>query len=85
MDVLGNLHLRNDRLDQERQDLAQVYRPQREWIDARGLLIVIAHFCSGIGAGAWLWSVISTSSSAIVKSGVYTPLVAAKGVQPAQA
>jgi formate-dependent nitrite reductase membrane component NrfD len=47
-----------DRLDLQRQDLGQVYRPQREWIDGRGLLIVVAHFFSGIGAGAWLWSVL---------------------------
>lgn len=47
-----------DRLDLRRQDLAQVYRPQREWIDGRGILIVVAHFFSGIGAGAWLWSTI---------------------------
>lgn len=47
-----------DRLDVRRQDLAQVYRPQREWIDGRGLLIVVAHFFSGIGAGAWLWSTL---------------------------
>lgn len=46
-----------DRLDLRRQDLAQVYRPQREWIDGRGLLIIVAHFFSGIGAGAWLWSI----------------------------
>jgi formate-dependent nitrite reductase membrane component NrfD len=45
-------------LDLRRQDLGQVYRPQREWIDGRGLLIVIAHFFSGIGAGAWLWSTL---------------------------
>jgi formate-dependent nitrite reductase membrane component NrfD len=47
-----------DRLELRRQDLAQVYRPQREWIDGRGLLIVVAHFFSGIGAGAWLWSML---------------------------
>jgi formate-dependent nitrite reductase membrane component NrfD len=47
-----------DRLDLRRQDLAQVYRPQREWIDGRGMLIVVAHFFSGIGAGAWLWSTL---------------------------
>lgn len=43
-----------DRLQLLRRDLAQVYRPQREWIDGRGVLIVVAHFFSGIGAGAWL-------------------------------
>jgi formate-dependent nitrite reductase membrane component NrfD len=49
---------RTDRLDLRRQDLARVYRPQREWIEGRGLLIVVAHFFSGIGAGAWLWSTL---------------------------
>ena len=43
-----------DRLQLLRRDLAQVYRPQREWIEGRGVLIVVAHFFSGIGAGAWL-------------------------------
>jgi formate-dependent nitrite reductase membrane component NrfD len=47
-----------DRLQLLRQDLAQVYRPQREWVEGRGLLIVVAHFFSGIGAGAWLLSVL---------------------------
>jgi formate-dependent nitrite reductase membrane component NrfD len=47
-----------DRLDLRIRDLGQVYRPQREWIDGRGLLIVVAHFFSGIGAGAWLWSTL---------------------------
>ena len=47
-----------DRLDLRRQDLAAVYRPQREWIDGRGVLIVVAHFFSGVGAGAWLWSTL---------------------------
>jgi formate-dependent nitrite reductase membrane component NrfD len=45
-----------DRLQLLRRDLAQVYRPQREWIEGRGVLIVVAHFFSGIGAGAWLLS-----------------------------
>jgi formate-dependent nitrite reductase membrane component NrfD len=44
-------------LDVRRTDLRTEYRPQREWIDGRGMLIVIAHFFSGIGAGAWLFSV----------------------------
>jgi formate-dependent nitrite reductase membrane component NrfD len=45
-----------DRLQLLRRDLAQVYRPQREWIEGRGVLIVVAHFFSGVGAGAWLLS-----------------------------
>lgn len=47
-----------DRLQLLRHDLAQVYRPQREWIEGRGLLLVVAHFFSGIGAGAWLLSAL---------------------------
>ena len=47
-----------DRLQLLRQDLANVYRPQREWIEGRGVLIVVAHFFSGIGAGAWLLSAL---------------------------
>lgn len=43
-----------DRLQLLRRDLASVWRPQREWIEGRGVLIVVAHFFSGIGAGAWL-------------------------------
>jgi formate-dependent nitrite reductase membrane component NrfD len=46
-----------DRIQLLRHDLAQVYRPQREWIEGRGVLIVVAHFFSGIGAGAWLLGV----------------------------
>ncbi len=46
-----------DTLDIRRRDLRSEFRPQREWIDGRGLLIVVAHFFSGIGAGAWLFSV----------------------------
>jgi formate-dependent nitrite reductase membrane component NrfD len=38
-------------------DLVSTYRPQREWIEGRGILIVIAHFFSGVGAGAWLFAV----------------------------
>src|SRR5574342_1417332 len=45
-----------DRLQLLRRDLAQVYRPQREWIEGSGVLLVVAHFFSGIGAGAWLLS-----------------------------
>ncbi len=46
-----------DYLELRRLDLTRTYRPQREWIEGRGILIVIAHFFSGVGAGAWLFSV----------------------------
>jgi len=44
-----------DALDQRLQDLTLPYRPQREWIEGRGLLVVIAHFFSGVAAGVWLF------------------------------
>ncbi len=45
-----------DRLDLRRSDLSLTYRPQREWIEGRGLLLVIAHFFSAAGAGAWIFA-----------------------------
>ena len=50
------MHATTDRIQLLRGDLARVYRPQREWIEGRGVLIVVAHFLSGVGAGAWLLS-----------------------------
>ena len=47
-----------DYLDLRRLDLIRTYRPQREWIEGRGILIVIAHFLSGAGAGAWFFSIV---------------------------
>lgn len=35
-------------------DMEAVYRPQRVWAEGRGILLVAAHFLSGVGAGAWL-------------------------------
>lgn len=35
-------------------DLRERYRPQREWAEGRGLLLIAAHFLTGSGAGAWL-------------------------------
>jgi formate-dependent nitrite reductase membrane component NrfD len=46
------------RLEARTRDLSLAYRPQREWIEGRGLLLVVAHFFSGVGAGAWLFSVL---------------------------
>ena len=47
-------------------DLNLTYRPQREWIEGRGLLIVVAHFFSGVGAGARLFSVALDYDSGLV-------------------
>ncbi len=35
-------------------DLRERFRPQREWAEGRGLLLIAAHFLTGSGAGAWL-------------------------------
>ena len=48
-----------DYVDLRRQDLGlSTYRPQREWINGRGILLPIAHFFSGVGAGAWGFSLL---------------------------
>ncbi|MFQ5904842.1 MAG: DmsC/YnfH family molybdoenzyme membrane anchor subunit [Candidatus Binatia bacterium] len=38
-------------------DLGERFRPQREWSEGRGLLLILAHFLTGTGAGAWLFAV----------------------------
>ena len=58
-------------VDAQRQrltDLNLTYRPQREWIEGRGLLVVVAHFFSGVGAGAWLFSVALDYDAGLVAS-----------------
>ena len=39
-------------------DLRQRFRPQREWAEGRGLLLIVAHFFTGTGAGAWFFAVL---------------------------
>ena len=57
-----------DALRQRLTDLNLTYRPQREWIEGRGLLVVAAHFFSGVGAGAWLFSVVLDFDAGLVIS-----------------
>ena len=45
-----------DPFDKLTADLNATFRPQREWIEKRGLFLVTAHFLSGTGAGAWFFS-----------------------------
>ena len=45
-----------DPFDKIHEDLWNPLRPQREWIEKRGLLLVLGHFFSGIGAGTWFIS-----------------------------
>lgn len=39
-------------------DLRERFRPQREWAEGRGLLLILAHFLTGSGAGTWLFAVL---------------------------
>jgi formate-dependent nitrite reductase membrane component NrfD len=39
-------------------DLRQRFRPQREWAEGRGLLLITAHFFTGTGAGAWFFAAL---------------------------
>jgi len=57
-----------DAVRQRLTDLNLTYRPQREWIEGRGLLVVAAHFFSGVGAGAWLFSVVLDFDAGLVIS-----------------
>ena len=47
-------YLLSDPFENLPEDLQATFRVQREWVDKRGLLLVTAHFLSGVGAGAWL-------------------------------
>ena len=37
-------------------DLGATFRPQRQWVEGRGVLLIVGHFLSGVGAGTWLFS-----------------------------
>ena len=37
-------------------DLGAIFRPQRHWIEGRGLFLIVGHFLSGVGVGTWLFS-----------------------------
>jgi len=65
-----------DALDQRLQDLMLPYRPQREWIEGRGLLVVMAHFFSGVGAGVWLFSLALDYDAGLIISIVVTTVLA---------
>jgi formate-dependent nitrite reductase membrane component NrfD len=65
-----------DALEQRLQDLMLPYRPQREWIEGRGLLLVIAHFFSGIGAGVWLFSLALDYDAGLIISIVVMTVLA---------
>ncbi len=37
-------------------DFQETARPQREWVEGRGLLLIGGHFLSGVGAGGWVFA-----------------------------
>jgi len=37
-------------------DFQETARPQREWVEGRGLLLIAGHFLSGVGAGGWVFA-----------------------------
>ncbi len=45
-----------DPFDMLLQDFQETTRPQREWVDGRGLLLITGHFLSGVGAGGWVFA-----------------------------
>lgn len=44
----------SDPFDSLLEDFQETARPQREWVDGRGLLLIAGHFLSGVGAGGWV-------------------------------
>ena len=55
-----------NRYDQLITDLGNDYRPQREWGEGRGLLLVIGHFLVGVAGGTWLLSSIYGITAGLV-------------------
>ncbi|OGL08527.1 MAG: hypothetical protein A3I17_11835 [Candidatus Rokubacteria bacterium RIFCSPLOWO2_02_FULL_72_37] len=37
-------------------DLGATFRPQRQWVEGRGIWLIVGHFLSGVGAGTWLFA-----------------------------
>jgi formate-dependent nitrite reductase membrane component NrfD len=58
----------SDPFDKIHEDLWNPLRPQREWIERQGLLLVLGHFFSGIGAGTWFISWLNDYTPGLVIS-----------------
>lgn len=50
--------MKDNRYEQLIADLRSDYRPQREWGEGRGILMVIGHFLVGVAGGTWLMASI---------------------------
>jgi formate-dependent nitrite reductase membrane component NrfD len=55
-----------NRYDQLIVDLSSDYRPQREWGEGRGVLLVVGHFLVGVAGGTWLMSSIYGVTAGLV-------------------
>jgi len=42
--------------DQLIADLGATFRPQRAWVEGRGLFLIAGHFLSSVAAGGWLFA-----------------------------
>jgi formate-dependent nitrite reductase membrane component NrfD len=47
-------------------DLGATFRPQRQWIEGRGVWLIAGHFLSGVGAGTWLFALWFRSRPGLV-------------------
>jgi formate-dependent nitrite reductase membrane component NrfD len=74
----------SDRLEVSIGDLSLTYRPQREWIEGRGILLVVAHFflvCVGalsglahllfLGRWARFWRIVKRPHSSWISRGIW--------------
>ena len=37
-------------------DLGTTFRPQRQWVEGRGVWLIVGHFLSSVSAGTWVFS-----------------------------
>ena len=64
----------NKRYDQLIADLRSDYRPQREWGEGRGVLMVVGHFLVGIAGGTWVLSALYGVSAGLILAYVLAAL-----------
>jgi formate-dependent nitrite reductase membrane component NrfD len=58
--------MNNQRYNQLISDLRSDYRPQREWGEGKGVLMVIGHFLVGVAGGTWLMASIYGVTAGLV-------------------
>lgn len=58
--------MNSQRYAQHLADLRSTYRPQREWGEGKGILLVIGHFLVGVAGGTWLMASIYGATAGLV-------------------